>query len=320
MSWVGPEPLASYEGLDSNQIAPREARERVRPGWVDPYRLRKKMKIPNLDRRRLESQHLATRSLVNDLSLLVRSFPAYLLGSEAPVDSDAFELLGIRVANLDTRGALDRLEELADEGEAHVYFANPHCFNISRRDAFYRRILEQSDMVLPDGVGIKIAAKMIGAELKENLNGTDLFPRLCERCEETGRTLYLVGARPGVAEEVARRMTEKFPGLEIAGVHDGYFDEGSPEEEALLDHIRTSKPDFLLVARGVPTQEKWIENTARGWALGWQWASGACSTSTRDGSSGRLFGSESLDWSGSGASCKSPAACSVATSSGTPCS
>jgi N-acetylglucosaminyldiphosphoundecaprenol N-acetyl-beta-D-mannosaminyltransferase len=93
--------------------------------------------------------------------------------------------------------------------------------------------------------------------LRENVNGTDLFPRLCEAASQAGLSIYLLGARPGIAEAAANKMRERYPGLHIAGARDGYF---SPEEEAgVVAGINASGAAILLVAFGVPRQELWIE-------------------------------------------------------------
>ena len=89
-----------------------------------------------------------------------------------------------------------------------------------------------------------------------NINGTDLFPRLCEKAATEGVSLFLLGAKPGVAEAVSENMRKRFPALSIAGVRDGYF---KPEETGqVLDEINSSNADILLVAFGAPKQELWL--------------------------------------------------------------
>jgi N-acetylglucosaminyldiphosphoundecaprenol N-acetyl-beta-D-mannosaminyltransferase len=135
-------------------------------------------------------------------------------------------------------------------------FVNPDCLNIAYVDAEYRRILLEAVRVLPDGIGIHTGCRMLGVALQANVNGTDLFPQLCERAAQTGLGLFLRGARPGIAEAVASNMQAQFPGLCIDRVQDGYFDPA--EEDAVIERINASGAAILLVAFGVPRQETWL--------------------------------------------------------------
>lgn len=137
-----------------------------------------------------------------------------------------------------------------------VYFVNAHCVNVAQDDREYFKILQSGAHVFADGVGMRIAARLAGRPLVDNVNGTDLFPRLCGDLEGTGTRVYLLGARPGVACRLKELVRQQYPGLVVCGVHDGYF--GETDEAALLDDIRRCKTDLLLVAMGVPRQEKWI--------------------------------------------------------------
>ncbi len=142
------------------------------------------------------------------------------------------------------------------DGKALLAFVNPDCLNMAYTNSRYRQVLQQAARVLPDGIGLKIGCRMRGLGLAANVNGTDLFPRLCERAAREGWSLFLLGAQPGVAEQVAQNMQARYPGLLITGVQHGYF---TPEEEAgMIDRINASGARVLLVAFGVPRQELWL--------------------------------------------------------------
>lgn len=256
LAWVGPEAIDTGESSRRSDTDPRFW---IRPGLTSPYQVRRRMNLPGLDQDLIERTYVAERSVVNDLGVLARSVPAWLLGGAGPVHRRSFRLLDVELANLSMGEAMRRLDELAGAGNRHVAFANPHCFNIAQQDDDYQRILRGADLVLPDGIGIKLAARLIGAELRENLNGTDLFPRLCRHTLSRGQTLFLLGAAPGVANAVREQMTARYPGLAIVGARDGYFAPGSAAEAATIATINATRPTYLLVARGVPLQEKWIE-------------------------------------------------------------
>ncbi len=137
-----------------------------------------------------------------------------------------------------------------------INFVNAHCVNIQRGDAEYRKALDMSDLLLPDGIGMEAAAKMHGQELGENLNGTDLFPELCREAEEHGTRIFFFGGQTGVADGTADWAATHFSELRIAGTQSGYY---NPEdEEALIERINRSRAGILLVGLGVPLQEKWI--------------------------------------------------------------
>lgn len=137
-----------------------------------------------------------------------------------------------------------------------INFINAHCVNQQREDVTYREALQSSDLLLPDGVGMEIAAKFGRVSLGENLNGTDLFPELCREAEEEGTGIFLLGGLPGVADGAADWATRRYPALRIAGTHSGYFD--SRDEDALIERINRAHPGIVLVGFGVPLQEKWI--------------------------------------------------------------
>ena len=137
-----------------------------------------------------------------------------------------------------------------------INFINAHCVNQQSRDGEYRDALRGSDLLLPDGVGMEIAAKFCGLKLGENLNGTDLFPAICREAATQGVGIFLLGGVPGAADGAAGWATTQYPALRIAGTHSGYF--SAEEEDLLIERINRSHAGILLVGFGVPLQEKWI--------------------------------------------------------------
>jgi len=145
-----------------------------------------------------------------------------------------------------------------------IYFVNPDCFNRTYIPQFadYRKILhniKQHDWVFADGIGINIAADIMGYPKNENVNGTDLFPRLCEMAATEKLSLYFLGAKPGIADQMKDNVQKQYPNLNIKGAHHGYFDKDT-ESRQIVDEINQLDPDIILVAFGVPFQERWIEN------------------------------------------------------------
>lgn len=147
--------------------------------------------------------------------------------------------------------------DMAVSGEAiTIQFINAHCVNLALRDESYRRALDHADMLLPDGSGIAIAARLAGEGLGENLNGTDLFPEICRHSARRGQAIYLLGGKPGIAAGAAGAMQQAFPQLRIAGTRHGFWT--AAEEDALIEEINGSGAAIVMVGLGVPLQEKWI--------------------------------------------------------------
>jgi len=146
------------------------------------------------------------------------------------------------------------------DGLSLVLNANAHCLNLCYRDAALRGFLNSADVVFCDGAGVMLAARILGGHIPERITYADWVWRLAAFAEKQGLSLYLLGARPGVARKSARRLRERYTGLKIAGVHHGYFDHASwsPENDAVVREINASAPDILLIGLGMPLQERWL--------------------------------------------------------------
>lgn len=119
-------------------------------------------------------------------------------------------------------------------------------------------LINSADLIIPDGIGVVKASRILGTPLKEKVAGIDLGERTLAIAAETGRSVYFLGAKPGIAEQAAANMQKKYPALTVAGTHDGYFQKEGEENNAVLAAIRAASPDVLYVCLGVPAQEKWI--------------------------------------------------------------
>ncbi|GGM50888.1 UDP-N-acetyl-D-mannosaminuronic acid transferase [Longimycelium tulufanense] len=149
------------------------------------------------------------------------------------------------------------IEFLLDRDEPDtVAFVNAHSLNLAVRDHAYRSALHDCSLVLNDGVGLAIAARLWGSSFPDNLNGTDLSPAVLRMVVDRGLTVFLLGGRPGVAERDAERLPRSFPGLRIVGTHHGYF--GPGETEQVVRRIRDSGAQVLFAALGNPRQELFL--------------------------------------------------------------
>ena len=151
---------------------------------------------------------------------------------------------------------------VAQRTPRQICTANPEFVMLARREPAFRAVLQQADLVLPDGVGLLWAARRQGQALPERVPGSDLIYRLAEEGARRGWRIFYLGAAEGVAARAAEQLQARWPGLVVAGAY-----AGSPrpaDEDALVARVRAAAPDVLLVAYGAPAQDTWIfRNKAR---------------------------------------------------------
>jgi N-acetylglucosaminyldiphosphoundecaprenol N-acetyl-beta-D-mannosaminyltransferase len=153
-------------------------------------------------------------------------------------------------------GALARIEELIDLGGHHqVATVNPEFVMKAQKDNDFSKVLESADLCLADGTGVVWAARRQGCELSGPVTGVDLIPLLAAMCARRGFSLFLLGAAPGVAAELAARLRTDLPDLRVTA-HSGSPDPSSDDETLRL--IRAHQAQVLLVAFGAPKQDLWI--------------------------------------------------------------
>ena len=170
------------------------------------------------------------------------------------------EILGVRFDNLTQQEAAQRGRQLLEEDKFHyVVTPNPEFLLAAEKDPDFRRVLNAADLVLPDGIGVVYSAKILGTPLKERVPGIEFAEAMLSALNDMGGRLYLLGAKPGVAEEAGRRICARYPALVLCGTHDGYF----KDEQAILPEIAAAKPDLLFVCLGAPKQEKWMARWGR---------------------------------------------------------
>lgn len=166
-------------------------------------------------------------------------------------------VLGVKFNNVTHVEAIGLLECFLEEDRCHcVYTPNPEIVMAARKDAEFMKILNDADLVVPDGIGVVIGSKFTKNKLKERVAGYDLVQGLFAEIKNRRYSVYFFGGAPGVALEAKQKMEQKYKGLKIIGVNDGYFD--AEKEKLILEDIKNKKPDVLLVGLGAPKQEKWI--------------------------------------------------------------
>lgn len=180
--------------------------------------------------------------------------------TNGPDTRERWFLQQVPVDNMSIDDAIAQLDQWLDESSPRlVAFLNAHCSNVAAHHEPYRQALRQADLILPDGLGLRIASAIWGHPMVANTNGTDLIPQFCSGL--AGRSLFLLGASPGVAAEAGARLQQLNPGLAIAGSHHGYFK--AHQTADVIDRINQTAPDVVLVAMGVPRQELFVARHGR---------------------------------------------------------
>ena len=171
------------------------------------------------------------------------------------------DVLGVEFDDMDIVEAVELAMGFMEERRcAYAVTPNPEIVLECRKNRRLAAAVRAADMVLPDGVGVIYASRILGTPIKNRLPGIDFASALMARMSECGKKVFLLGAKTGVAELAAERLTERYPGLEVCGVNDGYFEE--EDNELVLEKINAQSPDLILVCLGAPKQEIWMKNNA----------------------------------------------------------
>ena len=168
------------------------------------------------------------------------------------------EILGVNVNSLTMAQAVEAVQQfIAEKKVALVATANAEMLMRATQDEELKDILNQADLVVPDGAGTVWAAGHLGDPMPERVAGFDLAQELMREAPSRGDRVYFFGSAPGVADKAKAKAEELYPGIQVVGVRNGFFSEA--DEPQIIADIRAAKPDILLAALGVPKQEKWLK-------------------------------------------------------------
>jgi len=218
----------------------------------------------------LEKQFSANR--IGYLSLLLKAVITKLLYSNNKselITPATFNLFGLKINNDTMNDAVDWVmseqktlinSEKKVKGCKVGYFVNVNSVNLSAKHPGLGVNINRADRSFADGAGLRLAAKTLGINIKDNVNGTDMLPHLCEAAQSQGISIYFLGAIPGVAIATAKNLCQQYPALRIAGAEHGYFNRC--EAAKVVKRINQSSADILLLAMGSPVQEKWLQDNA----------------------------------------------------------
>lgn len=167
------------------------------------------------------------------------------------------DILGVRIDEVSMDDAVNKVQTFLTEDKMHLICTpNPEMLVTAQNDDEFKKILNSSELNIPDGNGIVWAAKKLGYSLKERVAGFDFIHRIFELVQDMDISFYFLGSKPGVADKAREKIEEKYVGIDVVGSRDGYF--SVEEEKKVIADINANKPDVLLVALGAPKQERFI--------------------------------------------------------------
>ena len=170
---------------------------------------------------------------------------------------DTVEILGVKVDKVTEEQALERAKELlGGEKVSKIYTPNPEIIMAARDDADFKEILNDAELCTADGIGVVYGAKILGTPVPCRVAGFDLTCNILDYMKDTEDSVFLFGAKPGVAKIAEQKLIEKYPGLKVAGTNDGYFTKS--DIPVIIEKINNSGAKLLLVCLGMKKQEQWI--------------------------------------------------------------
>jgi N-acetylglucosaminyldiphosphoundecaprenol N-acetyl-beta-D-mannosaminyltransferase len=213
-------------------------------------------RFASFSRNRLDKRdghmHHSNTSMITQTTSLTTTF------IDAPLRH--VRILGVRLDNVTANEAVERIMTMALSGSAHqVMTVNPEFIMIAQRDEIFRAVLEHAALCIADGMGVIWASRFLKRPLAERITGVDTVNNIARQSARRDVKIFLLGAAPGVAEQTARILETRYPGLRIAGWYSG-----SPrpeEEDEICRRIESVRPHILLVAFGAPKQDIWIQRT-----------------------------------------------------------
>lgn len=175
-----------------------------------------------------------------------------------------FSIFDIEIDNLTMQESINRIlcsnRKSKNKRSRIAYFVNANTLNQSYVSIDLKNIFNRSDLVFADGYGVKLAAKRKGVVVKDNVNGTDMLPLLCDAACVKNKSIFMLGSAPGVAKDAAKELRKSFPSLNIVGCHHGFIDTQNSME--IVNKINASGANILLVGMGTPIQETWLDKNA----------------------------------------------------------
>ncbi|WIV13465.1 WecB/TagA/CpsF family glycosyltransferase [Proteiniborus sp. MB09-C3] len=178
---------------------------------------------------------------------------------------DKISILGVNIDKLTLKDAEERVKSFLNSNNINtIYTPNTEIVMEARKDKKFKELLNEGDLVIPDGIGLVYAAKIKRKPLLGRVTGVDLSTSILRIANENKNSIFLVGGKPGVADKACENIKKEYPNINVVGSHHGYFKgthtgyKGHEEETEVINKINELKPDIVFVGFGAPKQEKWI--------------------------------------------------------------
>lgn len=166
------------------------------------------------------------------------------------------DILGVHVNTENYDALIPKVfRNIDDKKKSLVVAINPEKLMKAKEDPELKALLNRAEFQIPDGIGVIIASKLKKGKITSRVTGIDMMDRIVREAARTQKSVFLYGAKPGVADQAAQKLIETYPELIVAGTQDGY----ERNNDKVIETINLAKPDILFVAMGSPKQEQWIE-------------------------------------------------------------
>lgn len=168
-------------------------------------------------------------------------------------------ILGIRFKNRSKEDACKDVSNAMSTGRRlRIFTPNPDILLKAQKNASLLEALNSAEILLPDGIGVIIASRLLNTPLCEKITGIDTAEFILSEAARMGLRVFLLGGKDGIALRASKNLSTKYPNLNICGTHHGFFDKVGEENKSVINSIQSSGPDILFVCLGSPAQEIWI--------------------------------------------------------------
>lgn len=167
------------------------------------------------------------------------------------------KMLGYEIFDKSKKDLIEYVLNEENNKKLHIISGNPEVLNSGLENKeLFNNFTSKEAVIIPDGVGVVISAKIRKDPVREKIAGIEVFDEILNHCNETGKGIYLLGAKEETLKKCIERLNIKYPNLKILGQHNGFFDINNCEE--LISDINSVDLFALFVAMGAPRQEKFI--------------------------------------------------------------